>query len=288
MKKVQDQLFSDHFAYQGEVLYKFNDRVKEIELFFELIELFEAVDPAQLILVDSNIHLITEHDLKIHIGHSVENTVRTLLRKLKLQTPDVDLINIFKSNSVLLLYNLLESTISNADRFILKTITNANITYLQAAPMIKKFWLKHVSKFNKNEYLNIAINLLDKIETLKIDVDKQVNDNEKEFQGNLDPKTVDELLMNYGIDATKLAMLKQETERKAVQNIVTWRNDLAHGKYSFAEFGRDKLRYNMSKKDKHRERTNDILFLKESCFIFLEIFLRNIEVYIEQSSYKIK
>jgi hypothetical protein len=101
-------------------------------------------------------------------------------------------------------------------------------------------------------------------------------------------KTVDELLMNYGIEATKVAMLKQETERKAVQNIVTWCNDLAHGKYSFAEFGRDKLRYNTSKKDKHRDRMNDILFLKESCFIFLEIFLGNIEFYIEQSLYKIK
>ncbi len=288
MKKVQNELFSNNFAYQNEVLDKFNDRIKEIELFFGLIGQFEAVDPAQLILVDSNIHLITEQDLKLKTGSSVEIMLRAVLSKLKLQTPDVDLINIFKSNSVLLLYNLLESTISNADRFILKTITNANIPYLQATPTIKEFWIKHVSKFNKNEYLNIAVRLLDKIQTLVIDVDKQVNENEKEFQGNLDPRTVDELLKNYGIEPTKTAMLKQETERKAVQNVVTWRNDLAHGKYSFAELGRDKLRYNAGRKDRNRDRTNDILFLKESCFIFLELFLENIEIYMDEALYKIK
>jgi len=282
-KDNNNQLSSTNIAYQQDVLDKFNERIKEIELFFDLIAKFEAVNPAQLIAVDDNIELITENDLLISTDNNVEMTVRNILSKLNIISPNIDLINIFKSNSVLLLYNLVESTVSNTDKFILQTITNANLLYSQATPKIKIFWIQHISKFNKNQYLDIAISLLDNIQRLQINIEKQVNDNEKEFQGNLDPKTVDELLDNYGIEVTKTQMMQQETERRAVKNIATWRSDLAHGKYSFAEFGRNKLRYNTSG---NRDRENDILFLKSSCLLFLEFFLLNVETYIEQELYK--
>lgn len=282
MNKNGNQLSSDNFDYQQEVLDKFNDRLSEIELFFSLIAKFEFVNPVQLISVDNEIDLITAHDLIIADDSNVEITVRSILRKLRIETPDIDLINIFKSNSILLLYNLVESTVSNTDRFILKTISNASILYSESTPAIKEFWLKHNSNFNKNEYLTTAISLLDGLQTVKIDIVKQYNDNEKEFQGNLDPKTVDEILSRYGIETTKDKMLTQETQRKAVRNIATWRNDLAHGKYSFAKFGRD-LRYNDTSQ-RHKEQ--DILFVKEACFSFLEIFLSNVEEFIDRELYK--
>lgn len=282
MDKNGNQLSSSNFSYQQEVLDKFNDRFNEIELFFELIAKFEHVNPTQLISVDNTIDLINQHDLLVNSDSSVEVTVRAILRKLRVETPDVDLINIFKSNSILLLYNLVESTVSNTDRFILKTISSANLLYSQSTPAIKEFWLKHNSKFNKNEYLTTAISLLDRVQTVKIDVIKQYNDNEKEFQGSLDPKTVDEILIRYGIETTKCTMLMQEDKRKAVRNIAMWRNDLAHGKYSFAEFGRE-LRYNDITQ---RYKEQDILFIKNACFSFLEIFLLNVEKFIEQELYK--
>jgi len=65
----------------------------------------------------------------------------------------------------------------------------------------------------------------------------------------------------YGIETTKNQMLTKQTQRDSIRNITTWRNDLAHGKYSFASFGRDKLRY---KTTGNRDKENDIYFLKES------------------------
>ena len=283
MNNNTSNLSSYNFNFQQEVLDTFNDRVKEIELFYGLIDKFESVNSAQVISVDDSIDLITENDLVIPLGKDVKFAVRTILNKLGLEKPDIDLINIFKSNSILLLYNLIESTVSNTDRFILKTISNANVLYSESTPKVKEFWVEHMSKFNKTEYLVTAISLLDKVQTIKINIDKQYNDNEKEFQGNLDPKRVDEILSRYGIESTKIRMIKQETERTSVKNIVTWRNDLAHGKYSFAEFGRDKLRFRNTGKS---NRENDILFLKESCLIFMEIFLTNVETYVEEKLYK--
>ena len=284
MTKENQQLSSPNSAYQINVLNKFNDRIEEIELFFALIAKFEAVNPAQLISVDDNIHLIAANDLDIQ-DDDVEVTIKHILNKLRIETPDGDLLNIFKSNAVLLLYNLVESTVSNTDSFILKTITDAQMLYSQANPVIKSFWIEHCSKFDKKEHLSVAISLLDNVQTIKIDIKKQQNDNEKEFQGNLNPLEIDNLLRKYGIEPTKDKMLRKETERTAVKNIAQWRNDLAHGKYSFAEFGRNTLRYEpLSSLHKKEE---NIVFLKYACFLFLEIFLENVEDYTEYQRYKV-
>lgn len=279
MENRNNQFFSINSAYQQEVLDNFNDRVREIEQFFGLLAKFQAVNPAQLISVDEHIALINETDL--HIEENVELTVRNILSKLELKDVGVDMINILKSNAVLLLYNLIESTVSKADTFILGTITNAQMLYAEANPKIKEFWVRHTSKFESKNLLVTSIKLLDGIQNVKIDVKKQVNDNEKEFQGNLDAQKIDDILSMYGIETTKIKMIRQESERIAIKNIAQWRSDLAHGKYSFAKFGQT-LRYN----SRDRDRTNDILFLKDSCFIFLQVFLENIEEYIEQQKYK--
>ena len=110
---TNDEFESLNSEFQQEILDNFNDRIKEIELFFALIAKFESVNPVKLISVEDNISLITEADLLVHSGKDVEFTVRNILSKLNLERPDIDLINIFKSNSVLLLYNLVESTVSN-------------------------------------------------------------------------------------------------------------------------------------------------------------------------------
>ncbi len=282
MNKIDNQLTSNNLVYQEEVLNKFNDRIKEIELFFSLIDKFESVNPHQLISVEDFIGTIIEEDLTINLD--LETTIRNILLKLRIETADVDLVNIFKSNSILILYNLIESTISNVDRFVLKTISTENIFFIEATEKIKKLWIEHISNFNKDEYLKIAVSILDKVQRIKINIEKQINDDEKEFQGNLDPRMIDALLDKYGIETTKNQMLTKQTQRDSIRNIAIWRNDLAHGKYSFATFGRDKLRY---KTTGNRGKENDIYFLKESAYEFLEICLNNIEQYIDNKLYKI-
>ena len=282
MEKRNNLLFSPNIAYQQDVLDNFNDRVQEIEKFFELLDKFHAVNPAQLISVDEYISSISEMDL--NRTENVEGTVRNILRKLRLQTIEPDLINILKSNAVLLLYNLIESTISKADKFILDTVTEAKMTYSEASQKIKEFWVRgYLEKKGKEEKTLLkTIELLEGMNTIKIDVKKQIEENSKEFEGKLNAYHVDEILDKYGIEVTKAKMIRQESERIAVQNVAQWRSDLAHGKYSFADFGQHHLRYNSQDRDK----TNDILFLKDSCLVFLAVFLENIEDYIEAKGYK--
>jgi len=281
MHKNGNQQESNNIDYQQDVLDKFDSRFQEVDLFFSLIDKFESTSPIQLISVVDNIEYITKNDLKI--SANVEETVRDILKKLKLETPDFDLIHIFRSSSVLLLYNLIESTVFNANKFILESISNANILYSDATPKIKKLWLEHVREHNKKQHLDIAINLLDKTQTINISSELQVNVSQKLFEGNVKVNVIDKLLNSYGVQTMRNAMEKKQTERDAIDNIVDLRNALAHGNASFARLGRDKLRYNASKKE---DRINDILFLKDSCFEFLQLLLTNIKEYIDNQSYR--
>lgn len=282
MQNLHGLLYSTNTDYQLDVLDTFNKRIQEINLFFELIDKFESVNSVQFITPDNTIGLIVASDLVI--SSSVEITVRNILAKLKTEVPDVNLVNIFKSNSILLLYNLIESTISNTNKVILKTISDAAMLYSQAIPEVRQFWVEYKSKFDNKECLKTAINILDNISTITIDINKEQKSNQKEFEGRLDARGTDKLLGRYGIEKTAVKMEHQNPERAAVQNIVDLRNVLAHGESSFVEVGRNKLKYNLSPL---YDKTMDVLFLKSSCLLFLEIVLGNVEDYILNKKYKI-
>lgn len=271
-------------AFEQEVLYNYNDRVREIELFFDLISKFEDTDELQFIVPDKAINLIKLEDLQILEGIDLQEHLFTLLRKLKIEKPSFDLNNIFKSNSILLLYNLLESTLSKVDNFLIKTINQTTMKYHEASEKIKVLWFDYATKHQKDKYLAHSISIMEMRQEIFIEIDKQTNDNEKEFQGNLDPLTIDELLGKYGVEVTKNKMMQQETERKAVRNtLVQGRNDLAHGKYSFVEFGK-KLKYSSQAR---QDRENDVLFVKDACYRLLEVILENVEEFVLQEKYKI-
>jgi hypothetical protein len=272
-------LASSNISFQQEVLDKFNDRITEIELYFDLIDKIEAINPIKTIAVDQNISKITLDDFNVENGNSLHSLLQNILNKLDVKDFDFQISNIFKSNSILILYNLIESTISNSDKFFLRYISDLNLKFHELSPELKTFWIKHSSQFDKNNVLEIAVAILDKIQTITIDVSKQVESNSKEFQGNLDPRFIDQLLESYGIKTTKTVMLTDEDARTAVRNIVIWRNDLAHGKYSFAEFGQRLYCGNGS--------LNDVKVLKMHCFNLVTVFLKNIDEHIENEYYKI-
>lgn len=268
---------SANIGFQQDVLDNYNSRVEEIELFFKLIDKIENINPVKLISSET-INQINIEDLKIENHESVENTVSNILNKLNIHSFDFEINNIFKSITVLLLYNLIESTVSNMDKFILTYVSELQLKFCEVSLHFQKYWVMHHSKFNKNIVLETSIKLLEKIQTIEIDVRKQIEENSKEFQGNLDPRNIDILLDGYGIEATKHQMLEREFARINFKNIVTWRNDLAHGKYSFENFGRT-LRYN-------DQTENDIIELKKSCLDLLEIMLFNVDKFIEDESYR--
>jgi hypothetical protein len=272
-----DILSSTNISFQQEVLDKFNERIVEIQLFFDLIQKIESINPIKTISVEQCINNITLADFHIDSESDLHSLIQNILNKLDTKSFDFQISNIFKSNTILILYNLIESTISNTDKYFLKYISDLDLKFHELNSEMKTFWVNHSSQFDKNKVLKTAVSILDKIQTISINVEKQIESNAKEYQGNLDPRNIDQLLASYGIRTTKEVMLTNEDARTAVKNIVTWRNDLAHGKYSFAEFGQ-RLYYGNGN-------MNDVEFLKKSCFSLLQVFLKNVENHIANESY---
>jgi hypothetical protein len=254
MERRGNEFFSKNLAFQQEVLDYFNQRIIEIDLFFTFIDAFESVNPAQLIFVEDNIDSLSIEDLSKN--PSLEITIRSILKKLGLKDIDIDLVNIFKANSILLIYNLIESTISNANSFIITHINDAKIEYKQATSKIQALWLEQNIKDKSNQrVLSILQEKIDPSGKIKI----SNTDSKDLFQGNLDSKVIDRILDRYGITTTKESGFMHHHKRKTLQNVKDWRNDLAHGKFSFADFGRSKIRY---KTPAARDNSNDILFIQ--------------------------
>lgn len=277
MVKNSNQLLSNIFSFQQEVLDNFNHRVQEIDLFFSLIDKFESVNPSRLISFNDIRSVIREDDLVLSSDKNLETVVRNILQKLNMEELPFQVGNIFKSNAILLLYNLVESTISLTDSFVVKQINAAKLTYQDIAESVKIIWIEQNVK-GKNTYKKFRETIKEGLENKIIEI--KDGSSEKLFEGNLDARVIDGLLNRYGVLTTEDSDFKHHGKRRCLQKIKDCRNDLAHGKYSFAEFG-NRLRY------KERNDTeNDILFFKESCFEFLEIVLSNVEEFLSRDGFK--
>ncbi|NJK82652.1 MAG: hypothetical protein HC912_01400 [Saprospiraceae bacterium] len=94
---------------------EFSDRVNEIDRYFHLLENITEKD-AQLIFPNENDR---RENLSIRLGLTL------------------------KSGLVLLLYNLVESSISKCLGNIHQSLTDENITYFEMSDALQKIWLKY-------------------------------------------------------------------------------------------------------------------------------------------------
>lgn len=185
---------------------------------------------------------------------------------------DIDMTHILKANAFIILYNLIEASISNAiedihkvfmsnDALCVDTIhenltrvafkslnsPNGQIDFSQGniAKIILKEWLaahKKLIEANKNPL----------------------------FSGNVDAQKIREVAEKYGFSS--------DTNTEFTRNgynllsIKTARNDLAHGSESFRNKGRDT--------------SIDILVeMKDEVFHYLNCILNNIQTYLDTQSY---
>ncbi|NEO33598.1 MAG: hypothetical protein F6K36_24860, partial [Symploca sp. SIO3C6] len=100
--------------------------------------------------------------------------------KQKIRKIDSDLEKTLKTNSFLLLYNLTESTMRNAIEIIFDEISKEGISFDKIRNEIKIVIIKNI----QNNYS--PKNLLNKINTIAVDIISASFDKEKLFSGNLD------------------------------------------------------------------------------------------------------
>ncbi|MGP0903891.1 MAE_28990/MAE_18760 family HEPN-like nuclease [Serratia sp. CY76391] len=185
---------------------------------------------------------------------------------------DKEMTHILKANAFIILYNLIEATISNAIEDIHTVFTSdANLCVDTINENLTKLAFKNIKSIQSE----IDFSQGDIAKTILktwLDAHKKLIDANKNplFSGNVDAKKIREVAERYGFSS--------DTDSEATRNgynllpIKKARNDLAHGSDSF--------------RNKGRETSIDTLKeMKDEVHQYLNRILENIQEYLDTKAY---
>jgi hypothetical protein len=185
-------------------------RVEEIEKFFVFLEGIDSIETHKI----SKLILPNKEFLKIDRG----------------------LQKILRSYSFLLLYNLIESTLSNGILEIYDNIHDEKINFRTITDEFKKIWIESKSKRlsdakNESNIQNILKSIISDCNDLnEISFDKH----RLSISGNLDFKTIEKIRIKYGFKSP--IPNKDRKQLISFLNLIkTKRNYLGHGNESFTK-----------------------------------------------------
>ena len=182
---------------------------------------------------------------------------------LKIKEIDPELLKTLKASGFLLLYNLVESTMRNVIEAIFDQLKNADVSYDQIRPELKKAVLRNLKKRNPDKiFLSIT--------SISVDIITAGFDKEDLFSGNIDARKIRDTAIEYGFShSTDQLKTGNGTD---LLTIKATRNDLAHGIKSFTEVGRDKT-------------ADELLEIKNKTISYLRQIVKNIEIYLDNQEY---
>lgn len=222
----------------------FDERVQEINLYFSALkELDKELD--------------------------VENTNHS---STKLYCNDA-FIKILKANTLIMIYNLVESTVMGGILEIYNKMKQEGLTYSEVTNEIKDIWFSF--KFRQvydqqahfNSYKGKALEIINSILTGEvIELDRKAT----AISGNLDAQQIRRMCDEHGIVFQTKAASRGGVVLKTVKDR---RNELAHGTLSFAECGRD---YSIG----------DLRCIKVQTVLFLKGLLQGMKQYYDEKRYK--
>ena len=176
---------------------------------------------------------------------------------------DEKLFKILKSNLLIMLYNLTESSMSNAIEEIHNNIHSNSVSFNVLKNDFKSLIIKNTKHFNPND-------LVSKINDIATDVVKHTFKKDELFSGNVDASKIREIAKRYGfVSDTDYAKTKHVSHLFSIR---CKRNDLAHGVYSFAEVGKE---YPIE----------DLKEMKDTTICYISEILDNIESYLTNRAY---
>lgn len=178
---------------------------------------------------------------------------------------DNELSRIMKANTFILLYNLVESTVTNSIRAIINAVVSEKLTYESLSEQIKHLWIRHsiheikdLSQFHSKVH-QLARTLVEK-ELLTLS-SECVN-----ISGNIDAQKIRDIAKQVGWEQSK--------DGRELLTIKTKRNHLAHGQFTFVEVGKD---YTIS----------DLETIKLKTFDYLDDVLSKVDKYIVNKQFKL-
>ncbi len=261
-----------------DVIYDYQERVSQIEKYLNfLLILDNTTNLGDLSHLKGRKIVIESQEVLIDQFLTDENTFKV----------DSELIKIQKSNTILLLYNLIEGTISSVLNEYFGTINRENLNYSNYKTEIKQIWIKYKHRsFSVSEKKEIAyiVNTIDGIINEVIDiVPKTIKDNElgsrliynydayvaetlsNDISGNLDARKIKDLFQTYGLPEITRGcnpMLKVKNKR----------NSLAHGNETFAQVGGNYT-------------VQDLFIMKNEIKSFLDELLANTEIHLREKKF---
>lgn len=176
---------------------------------------------------------------------------------------DEDLNKILKSNLILMLYNLIESSMSNAIEEIHNNIHFSRISFDLLNFELRKVVIKQTKNFNPQDFV-MSIN------EIAFDIVKKSFNKNKVFNGNVDSRKIVELSNSYGFSSS--TNYSETKNGRCLVDIKGRRNDLAHGVFSFTEVGKE---YSLE----------DLLKMKDETQKYLHGILDNINDYLVNQKY---
>lgn len=176
---------------------------------------------------------------------------------------------IFKSQVILMLYNLVEGTVNKAITTIFDTVSDANLKQTDLSDHLQKIWLKHLllniddSGQHESRITNVNKFVNDNV---IIELDEFRQNNKSYFgAGSLDSKKIKGIFKKFSIDIS-VAEFK-------LQEIKTERNFLAHGEKSFTEIGQNKT-------------VSELAVNTQKVINYLENFIQEVLSYLQEERFK--
>lgn len=220
----------------------FNDRKDEIDLYFEFIDFLDNIEKTE------------------NMGKS----------SYILYNKDIE--KIIRANSLLMLYNLVESTLVTGMEEVYSALKENNITYSQVRSEIREIWFNYrfSNAYDRKAHYDTYKKTAEKIITSIMLNEPLILDRKATgISGNLDATSIRDVCKKHGIQfhtpvnchgGEKLTQVKDQ------------RNQLAHGTLSFVECGRDFT-------------VEDLHVIKEEVENFLSGFIDSIELYYDNEEY---
>lgn len=169
-------------------------------------------------------------------------------------TPNLQ--KILKANGFLLLYNLVESTMSNAIEAIIDHLKGQKTSFDDLSTKVKLIILKNTKNCSP-ETLEASI------KSIAYDLIHNTFKKDDLFSGNIDARKIRQTMNEYGVS------YNVKVDGACLLHIKTKRNDLAHGTVSFTDCGKD---YDINDLIDFKDRTKSYL---EDVVIGIENFLKN-------------
>lgn len=214
-------------------------------------------------------------EIDLYFNAMIELDKETCNHDSKKAYHNKEFVKILKANTLLMIYNLVESTVMGGILEIYDKLKQDGLTYSSVRKEIKDIWFsyKFMQVYDQqahfNSYKGKALEIVNSILTGEIiELDRKAT----AISGNLDAQQIRNVCNDHGIifqaDASCHGGLSLGTVKDR-------RNDLAHGTLSFAECGRN---YSI----------DDLKDIKKETVVFLKGLLVGMKQYYDGKQYKVQ